>query len=85
MLGSSLQIPMVSIRRFFQFVARPLTGRGFSHQGIVGQTLRGRYKILRKLGEGGLGQTFIAEDLDMPEPRPRRVVKQILASTSSKN
>jgi tetratricopeptide (TPR) repeat protein len=70
---------MVSIRRFLRFVARPLTGRGFSHHGIVGQTLKGRYKILRKLGEGGLGQTFIAEDLDMPEPRPRRVVKQILA------
>jgi serine/threonine protein kinase len=79
MLGSSLQIPMVSIRRFFHFVARPLTGRGFSHHGIVGQTLKGRYKILHKLSAGGLGQTFIAEDLDMPEPRPRRVVKQILA------
>ncbi len=79
MLGKSLQVPMVSIKSFFRFVARPVTGRGSSYHGIVGQTLRGRYKILRKLGQGGLGQTYLAEDLQMMiVPRPQRVMKQIL-------
>jgi eukaryotic-like serine/threonine-protein kinase len=41
---------------------------------LVGQTLRNRYKILRELGSGAFGQTYLAEDLDLPG-HPRCVVK----------
>jgi eukaryotic-like serine/threonine-protein kinase len=72
---------MFSIKRFLQVVARPLTGRDFLHskQNILGKTLKDRYRVLQELREGGLGKTYLAEDLDMPvTPLPRRVVKQIL-------
>jgi eukaryotic-like serine/threonine-protein kinase len=38
--------------------------------------LGGRYKIINHLGEGGFGQTFLAEDLHLPG-HPRCVVKQL--------
>lgn len=41
--------------------------------------LAGRYKILRTLGAGGFGQTYLVEDLGNPD-RPKRVVKQLKPS-----
>lgn len=38
--------------------------------------LGGRYNVLRELGSGGCGQTFLAEDVNMPSRR-RCVVKQL--------
>ncbi|MEA5573214.1 bifunctional serine/threonine-protein kinase/formylglycine-generating enzyme family protein [Calothrix sp. UHCC 0171] len=44
----------------------------------VGEILRDRYKIIKLLGEGGFGQTFLADDLGIPiEPKPRCVVKRL--------
>ena len=45
---------------------------------MIGQILRQRYKIINKLGAGGIGETYFAEDLDMPvTPKPKCVVKRL--------
>jgi len=44
--------------------------------------LGGRYKIISKLGEGGFGQTFLAEDLHLPD-HPQCVVKQLKPQVSN--
>jgi eukaryotic-like serine/threonine-protein kinase len=40
------------------------------------KTLGGRYRVVKKLAEGGFGQTFVAEDMHLPG-NPRCVVKQL--------
>jgi len=43
--------------------------------------LGGRYKIISELGAGGFGQTFLAQDLHLPD-HPRCVVKQLKPQVS---
>lgn len=43
---------------------------------MLDTTLRGHYKIVSHLGGGGFGQTYLAEDLDLPN-HPICVVKQL--------
>ncbi|WP_315790698.1 protein kinase domain-containing protein [Fischerella sp. JS2] len=43
---------------------------------LFGKVLRNRYKILKKLGSGGFGDTFLAEDMDLPG-NPKCVVKHL--------
>jgi serine/threonine protein kinase/Flp pilus assembly protein TadD len=45
------------------------------------QPLGGRYKIIGELGAGGFGQTFLAQDLHLPD-HPRCVVKQLKPQVS---
>jgi len=42
---------------------------------IVGQTLNRRYHIIRFLGQGGFGETYLAEDRNLPD-NPPCVVKR---------
>ncbi len=43
---------------------------------MIGRLISGRYQIIQNLGGGGFGQTFLAEDLQLPD-HPKCVVKQL--------
>lgn len=43
---------------------------------MLNTILRGHYKIIKHLGGGGFGQTYLAEDIDLPK-HPICVVKQL--------
>ncbi|BAZ08029.1 bifunctional serine/threonine-protein kinase/formylglycine-generating enzyme family protein [Calothrix sp. NIES-3974] len=45
----------------------------------IGQTLRNRYKIIKILGSGGFGDTYLAQDIDLPN-HPLCVVKRLKRS-----
>ena len=49
---------------------------------MIGQLLDGRYQVIRVLGAGGFGQTYIAEDTKIPG-NPVCVVKQLKPDSSS--
>ncbi|WP_190303541.1 protein kinase domain-containing protein [Pseudanabaena sp. UWO311] len=51
---------------------------------FVGKTLRNRYKILKVLGSGGFGDTYLAQDTDLPG-HPNCVVKQLKPKDTSPN
>jgi serine/threonine protein kinase len=43
---------------------------------MIGSIPRGRYAIIQRLSSGGFGETYVAEDLDLPG-RPRCVAKRL--------
>ena len=53
-------------------------------QEIMGQKLAGRYKIIKLLGSGGFGETYIAEDTLRPG-NPQCVVKQLRPASNNPN
>ncbi len=45
---------------------------------MIGKTLQNRYNIVKLLGSGGFGDTYLATDLHIPvNPKPQCVVKQL--------
>jgi serine/threonine protein kinase len=47
---------------------------------MIGQILRRRYKIIKQLGAGGIGETYLTEDLDIDipvTPKPKCVLKRL--------
>ena len=48
---------------------------------MIGKVISGRYQIIQNLGSGGFGQTFLAEDLQLPDHH-RCVVKRLKPATN---
>ena len=48
---------------------------------MLGKVISGRYKIIQNLGSGGFGQTFLAEDLQLPDHH-KCVVKRLQPSSN---
>lgn len=45
---------------------------------MIEEILRQRYQIIEKLGSGGVAETYVAQDLDIPvDPKPKCVVKRL--------
>ncbi len=61
---------------FNQLVFAIITYRLFTAKNVLNTVLRGHYKIISHLGGGGFGQTYLAEDIDLPT-HPTCVVKQL--------
>ena len=38
----------------------------FNLASVIGQTITGRYRVIKELGKGGFGQTYLAEALILP-------------------
>ncbi|MCV3215722.1 hypothetical protein OGM63_19765 [Plectonema radiosum NIES-515] len=49
----------------------------------IGQILRNRYKISKTLASGGFGDTYLAEDIDLPN-HPQCVVKHLKRNPNAK-
>jgi serine/threonine-protein kinase len=43
---------------------------------MIGKTLGGRYYVIKELGQGGFGKTYLTEDTHLPN-RPYRVLKHL--------
>jgi serine/threonine protein kinase len=51
---------------------------------MIGTTLRGRYHMIQKLGSGAFGETYLAEDGDLPG-HPHCVVKRLQPQSNERS
>jgi serine/threonine protein kinase len=51
---------------------------------MEGKTLAGRYRVMRHLGGGGFSQTYIAQDLHLPN-QPQCVIKHLKPASSQRD
>src|SRR5580704_6603989 len=75
--GSYIELPLAESPEF-QSIARPLD--------ILlapGDVLCGRFKIMRSVGEGGMGRVFEASDLELRVPIALKVIRAEIASNRS--
>jgi serine/threonine protein kinase len=57
----------------------PISGAKMHHPGKI---IDNRYQIVRQLGRGGFGRTYLANDLSQPD-RPQCVIKQLQPQTNN--
>jgi serine/threonine protein kinase len=50
----------------------------------IGQILNGRYNLIKALGVGGMGLTYIAEDMRLPG-HPKCAIKHLRPPTTDPN
>src|SRR5438045_8947817 len=58
-----------------------LGGAGGGPDPFVGQVLADRYRVIRMLGEGGMGRVYLAEHVRMGRMSAVKVMSPALAST----
>lgn len=59
--------------------SRPEPSEPVAHHNLVGKTLQGRYRIVKKVGEGGMSFVYLANDVASPE---RYAIKVLSAALS---
>lgn len=47
---------------------------------LVGKLLAGKYRLVRELSRGGMGQIYLAEHVDLQEPRAIKVIREELVA-----